>query len=95
MVNGKFPIQIVNKSNKFIRLKKGCVIGKISPVTPNQKTVNSVNHVTGSHKVRVTDEEFLQQVKVNEEHKMNVGSMLLRNRDVFAFHDMDLGTRIY
>ena len=23
---------------------------------------------------------------------MNVGSMLLRNRDVFAFHDMDLGT---
>ena len=58
VVNGKFPIQIVNKSNKFIRLKKGCVIGKISPVTPNQKTVNSVKHVTGSHKVRVTDENF-------------------------------------
>ena len=92
---GRFPIQIVNNSNKIIRLRKGCIVGKISQIKRDEISIDSVDQWTNSHTKKsqqISDEEFIQQIKVSEEHKDEVGSILLKNRDVFAFSDNELGT---
>ena len=30
---GKFPVQIINHSNKYVTLRRGCVLGNVTPVT--------------------------------------------------------------
>ena len=79
----KLPIQIVNGSNKTVKVKKGCVIGKIGQV----KMVNEVN---ASRTTEVSDEEFKAQVRVDEINRPMVEELLTRNRDVFAFSDLEL-----
>ena len=39
----------------------------------------------------VTNEEFIKQIKVNKEHEKTIQNLLLKNKDVFAFSDNDLG----
>ena len=58
-----FPVLMSNTSKKFIRLKKGHVIGSLTEVT----VVNSV----GKGKVRsqVSDKEFVENIRVDSEHK--------------------------
>ena len=55
---GKFPIQIVNNSNKYIHLRKGCIVGKISQINKNEISINSVDHLTYS------------QIKKSQENSM-------------------------
>ena len=94
--DGKFSIRIINHCNKFVYLRRGCVIGQITPVTEKLK-ICSIDNLNNMHSVNnvcnmVTDNEFVNQVKVDEKHKNIVQKLLLKNKDIFAFSDNDLGT---
>ena len=82
-----FPVQITNNSNKHIRLKKGCILGKI-------KNVNVINTVDTSLKTKnkqtITDQEFVKQIQCDEKHRRDVSKLLFKHKDVFAFSDTDL-----
>ena len=79
------PVIITNTSNKFIKLKKGSVLGSIKEVQVVDTVSQNLKHTT------LSDEEFVENIKVDEQHRDIVSPMLLRNKDLFAFSDLDLG----
>ena len=79
------PVQIVNTSNKTLRVRKGCVLGTLD--SSPRSEVNGV--FTRGHNT-ITEEEFCEQINVSEEDRPYVQPFLLRNKDVFAFSDLDL-----
>ena len=83
--NNRVPVQVVNTSNKTLRIRKGCVLGTLDD-TPRTE----VNGVFTNEVTQVTDEEFCKQIKVSDGDRSKVQPFLLKNRDIFAFSDLDL-----
>ena len=81
----RLPVQVINTSNKTLRVKKGCILGKIGQAHPVE--VNDT-HVTKP--TVVSDEEFSELIKVEPDRKKEVEELLLANKDIFAFSDRDL-----
>ena len=79
------PVQVVNTSNKTLRIRKGCVLGTFDD-TPRTE----VNGVFTNEVTQVTDEEFCKQINVSDADRSKVQPCLLKNRDGFAFSDLDL-----
>ena len=77
-----FPIQITNTSGKFIKIKRGCVLGKINEV-------NIINNIK-SKTVQPTEKEFKDMISTDKEHFDKVANLLCEYRDTFAFSDADL-----
>ena len=90
--NGTFPCQIVNNSNKHLRLKRGCVLGRMVNVEVKEKYRSEIASVDNNviSRDRPTPKEFMEQVIVPEKHRSLVGKMLLDNEDIFAFNDYEL-----
>ena len=77
-----FPVQMINHSSKHIRLKQGCVLGRI------QKT-EVINHIT-QQEPRPSVNEFLAQVQVSKDNFPAVKETLVKYQDCFAFSDLEL-----
>lgn len=47
-VKNRYPVMIINNTSKTVALKKGCVIGKLSPISERNvvELKNSINIVT-------------------------------------------------
>ena len=85
-IDRKVPVQVTNTSNKLIRIRKGCVLGKISNFREIESETKEVM-VT-----EVKDDEFTQHIKVDSSHRSLIEPFLLRNKSAFAFSDLDLDT---
>ena len=83
--NQKLPVMIVNNTNRFLKLKRGNVIGKAEPVTPQEiaNTSRPANHSN--------ERETFQDVDVPKQYQHDVLELLHRNKDLFAKKDKDLG----
>ena len=83
----KFPINIVNFTNKHYKLKKGYMIGKIEPIAKIQTLRSSL----------LTDDETSTDVEspsfdhLTPEQDKALSDLINRNRDLFAATDKDLG----
>ena len=85
--NSQFPVVLTNKSNKYVRLKKGTILGCIQEV----KVIDTIEHTPGmTGYSNNSKNDFLSKADVSDEHRDMVHSLLLRNRDIFADSDMDL-----
>ena len=87
-----FPVQVINRSNKIMRLKRGQVLGNIERISEvnvmeNYQINNSQNRTQRTH---VTEQQFKEAIKTEEKIRTPVSELLLKNRDIFAFNDLDL-----
>ena len=80
------PVLITNTSNKTVKIKKGNVLGTIKEV----KVVNTVDQ-DKVKRTPVSDKEFVENIRVDPQHKEKTAKMLLKNKELFAFSDLDLG----
>ena len=85
----KFPVMIVNNTNKTVKLKKECVVGKA-------ESVYEQNMVIVKDKIQVTkgptnQVDNINKVNAPEEHKRTITKLVKKNRDLFAAKDSDLG----
>jgi hypothetical protein len=84
----RYPVRIINNtSSKTIALKKGCVIGKLSPISEQNvvELKNAINNVTN------IKQDSLKDVNAPAEHKDKIKELINENKDVFASKDSELG----
>ena len=83
-----FPISICNNTNKTILLRRGCVVGKISPLSSEK--ISEVSHSSSlifSHPNNID----LSELQCNPDFKQQITSIILNNAEIFAKSDSDLG----
>ena len=78
-----FPVQITNDSDKHVRLKRGCLLGKI-------RKAAVIETIQRDKPCKKSDKEFVEEIHADKEHEGVVAEMLLRNKDLFAFSDLEL-----
>ena len=78
-----FPVQLINNSNKHIRLKRGCILG-------NLEEAKIVNSVWNEGRKDISTFEFNQLIQTEKEHFGPVSQLLLKHKQCFAFSDADL-----
>ena len=89
---GKFPVSISNYTNRYIRLKKGCVICR-AVVMSNVCEEHSISHINRSSRQETStlnmpsQEEIKSQIHTEENHRKLVEELVFKNLDVFAFKD--------
>ena len=82
---GEYPLLVANETNKTYKIRRGCVLGEVSPVNK----VESVNFGKMSHsgeKASWTEAD----VRAPDQWKKKVVQMVKDNQDLFAHSDMDL-----
>ena len=84
---GRFPVMIINNTNKTLKLKKGCVIGKVQSVTE----ANLTEIKDQMSKNKFTDKISRSEISVPSEHSDEVTALIFKNADIFAASDADLG----
>ncbi|CAC5422638.1 unnamed protein product [Mytilus coruscus] len=84
--NRKFPLMIVNNTNKTVKLRRGCVVGKASHV--GEINLVNVNQSQGTSGLEKLDES---EISVPQEFKKDILRMIRDNEDIFATSDKDLG----
>jgi hypothetical protein len=74
-------------TSKTIALKKGCVIGKLSPINEHNvvELKNSINNVTN------IKQDILTDVNAPAEHKDEIKELIKKNKDLFFSKDFELG----
>ena len=85
---GKFPVMIVNNTNKTFRLRRGCVVGK-AECLPSENIVSMSSQAAEIDEISESD--LLADVNVPPEHKERVLKLLSDNSDIFAQKDTQLG----
>ena len=89
---GKFQVSISNYTNRYIRLKKGCVIGR-AVVMSNVCEEHSISHINRSSRQETStlnmpsQDEIKSQIHTEENHRKLVEELVFKNLDVFAFKD--------
>jgi hypothetical protein len=77
-------VLIANTTNKTIKLKRGCIVGKVEPV--KQVSAINFNNLTTTEERTEVEEEII----VPEEHREEVTQLIRENPDLFASSDLDL-----
>lgn len=92
--DGVSHVQMINETDRPIFLKKGLTLGQAEVLNNEVAFVSDrhrkLNNVTFNNDL--TDAEFLNFAKRNDNFKKEIDAMLLRNREVFAFNDYELET---
>ena len=92
VVKGKFPVSISNYTNRYIRLKKGSVIGRVVVMSNvcEEHSISNVNR-TSRHEMptssKPSKDEIKSQIHTEENHRMAVEDLVFKNLDMFAFKD--------
>ena len=84
------PMFIVNNTNKFIKIHRHGLLAKISKVqNSNIKTINSViqnkQNKYQNNKIDLTD------LDVSEKYRPHIENLIVKNQDLFASKDSELG----
>ena len=80
------PVLLVNNTNKTFRIKRGCVIGRIN-VIDDQSIETTINEV----KSKDTLGDITDELDVSDEHRSLIERIVLKNKDLFAKTDAELG----
>ena len=82
----QLPIMIVNNTDKTFTLKRGCIVGKIEAI--QEENIASVNNVQKSE-----DDFKIDKAEINapEEYKELIENLIIKNINLFANKDSDLG----
>ena len=83
-----FPISICNNTNKTILLRRGCVVGKISPLSSEE--ISEVSQSPSSNSSHPNNID-LSELQCNPDFKEHITSIILNNAEIFAKSDSDLG----
>ena len=78
---------IINNTNKTLKLKKGCVIGKVQSVTK----ANLTEIKDQMSKNKFTDKISRSEISVQSEHSDEITALIFKNADIFAASDANLG----
>ena len=83
------PLLIVNNTNKFIKINRHGLLANISRIPKNVTQVNSVikNNINGS-KLDLND------LDVPEKYRSKTEKLIIKNQDLFANKDSELGNQI-
>ena len=84
ILDRRLPVQVMNNSNKTIRIKRGCVIGTLAKITEVNDKEREI------FLTEVSETEFQSQIAVEEKHRGVVEPFVFSNKDLFAFSDLDL-----
>ena len=85
----KFPVMIVNNTNKTLKLKKGCVIGKVLSVT--EANLTEIRDTLSKDKNQFSDKINKSEISVPLEYNDRETELIFQNEDIFAATDADLG----
>ena len=80
------PLLIVNNTNKFIKIYRHGLLAKISGIQNNVANVNSV-----IKNKSCTDKLDLKDLDVPEQYRPKIEKLVLKNQDLFASKDSELG----
>ena len=84
--NQRFPIEVINNTNKMFKLNRGCVIGKIEPIEEC--------NLTSVHQCKTyppPDFETLKdKIIVDKEHRPEIEELIQQNISLFAEKDLHL-----
>ena len=89
---GKFPVGISNYTKRYIRLKKGSVLGRAVVMSNacEEHNISNVNR-TSRHEISFSSmpsrDEIISQIHTEENHSKVVEELVFKNLDVFAFKD--------
>ena len=84
--NQRFPIEIINNTNKMFKLNRGCVIGKIEPIEECNLT-----SVQQCKTYPPPDFETLKdKIIVDKEHRPEIEKLIQQNISLFAEKDLHL-----
>jgi hypothetical protein len=91
----KFPVEITNCTNRYIRLQKGCIVGKIEEISSN--SINAMNFGNKSNNSKQTNsspklshKEICEQIHTESAYRNLVERLVFKNLDVFAFAEKDI-----
>ena len=80
------PILIVNNANKFIKIYRHGLLAKISGIPERVMQVNSaMQQNVGDSKLNLSD------LDVSPQYKSQIEKLIIRNQDLFANKDSELG----
>ena len=87
--NQRFPLMIMNSTNKTIKLNRGCRVAKIEPI----EECNLTTTLTGkSSNNKPPDYDTLREnIVVDDKHQQHIEQLIKDNIDLFAEKDTDLG----
>ena len=88
--NRHMPVRIVNNSIRKLKLKKGCVLGTLKELRNSIDLVENKQANRPPYNSKLTESEFLKQANIPEKYNTEISTFLLKNRNIFAFHDKDL-----
>ncbi|XP_067655940.1 uncharacterized protein [Haliotis asinina] len=80
------PMMIVNTTNRTYRLKRGCILGKLSDVP----STNLVTIPRGLKKEEPSEIE-IEDVNAPDDLRQPIQAIISDNKDLFAKSDLDLG----
>ena len=80
----KVPVMLTNNTGKSIYLKRGCIIGKVTPVS--SENVKEIDGVDSSESKLNLDE-----IKSDPTHLSDIKKLIIKNKDRFASKDTELG----
>lgn len=87
-----FPLLIVNATHKTINLRKNCIIAQAE----RAQAINSIqgdadrSDRTLQKQTTIISDDWVNNVKCPEEHKVAVHQLIKNHRDVFALSDQEL-----
>ena len=80
------PLLIVNSTNKFIKIFRHGLLAKITGIRNNVSNINSViENKQAESKLNLND------LDVPEKYRSNIEKLILKNQDLFASKDSELG----
>lgn len=89
----RFPVMLINHSQKTIKLRKGCPLGLLSEVKTHEIcSIKNSNNNSQTKRSNYTLKEIQEELSAPEEHRDKVLNLVQENIDIFAKTDADLGT---
>ena len=86
--NRTVPLFIVNNTNKFYKIHRHGLVARIS--SADDSDVCSVNSIFGNVQKSVNSVN-MQDLDVSDQYRKRVENLILRNKDLFATNDSELG----
>lgn len=82
----ELPVSVANHTNKTITLRRGCLLGKVESVKESCVVDGQLEE-----KVLHREGKLLEQLSVPSQYREDVERLVMRNNDVFAISDLELG----
>ena len=84
------PVMIVNQTNKFIRLPRHGLVGKVEIVSENSE-IKCVNTVASKNVEDKSSDINLNDIQVPPQYQSKIRKLITENQDIFAAKDSQLG----